>query len=32
MSPAELAERVRQGLKTLKDESPEWAHPGNSKL
>ena len=30
MSPAELAERVRQGLKTLKDESPEWAHPGNS--
>jgi len=32
MSPDDLAERVRQGLKTLKDESPEWVHPGNSKL
>ena len=27
MSPAELAERVRQGLKTLEEESPRWMHP-----
>jgi membrane protein required for colicin V production len=27
MSPAELAERVRQGLKLVEDESPQWLHP-----
>jgi membrane protein required for colicin V production len=27
MSPAELAERVREGLKILEQESPEWMHP-----
>jgi membrane protein required for colicin V production len=27
MSPAELAERVRQGLRTLEEESPRWLHP-----
>jgi membrane protein required for colicin V production len=32
MDPAELAERVRQGLKTLEDESPQWLHPGSSGL
>jgi membrane protein required for colicin V production len=32
MSPGELAERVQKGLKTLKDESPRWVHPGSSKL
>ena len=29
MSPTELAERVRQGLKTLEEESPRWLHPGD---
>jgi membrane protein required for colicin V production len=29
MSPHELAERVRQGLKTLEEESPRWMHPEN---
>lgn len=29
MSPAELATRVRLGLKTLEDESPRWLHPGH---
>jgi membrane protein required for colicin V production len=28
MSPEDLAERVRQGLKTLEEESPRWLHPG----
>ncbi len=28
LSPAELAERVRHGLKILEEESPEWMHPG----
>jgi uncharacterized membrane protein required for colicin V production len=32
MSPAELAERVREGLKTLEEESPRWLHPGNPGL
>jgi membrane protein required for colicin V production len=32
MGPAELAEQVRKGLKTLEDESPEWLHPGSGKL
>ena len=27
MSPHELAERVRQGLRTLEEESPHWMHP-----
>ena len=27
MSPEELARRVRQGLKTLEEESPPWMHP-----
>jgi len=27
MSPEELAKRVRQGLKTLEEESPPWMHP-----
>jgi membrane protein required for colicin V production len=27
MSPEELAKRVRQGLKTLEEESPSWMHP-----
>lgn len=28
MSPAELADRVRQGLRLLEQESPHWLHPG----
>jgi|CZKF01.1.fsa_nt_gi membrane protein required for colicin V production len=32
MDPADLAERVRRGLKTLEDESPQWLHPGNGEL
>jgi len=27
MSPAELAKRVREGLKSLEEESPSWMHP-----
>ena len=27
MSPAELARRVREGLRTLEEESPPWMHP-----
>jgi membrane protein required for colicin V production len=27
MSPADLAERVREGLKMLEKESPRWMHP-----
>jgi membrane protein required for colicin V production len=27
MSPAELANKVRQGLRMLEEESPEWMHP-----
>jgi membrane protein required for colicin V production len=27
MSPAELAEKVRDGLRTLERESPQWMHP-----
>jgi membrane protein required for colicin V production len=30
MSPEELAKRVRQGLKTLEEESPPWMHPTHS--
>jgi membrane protein required for colicin V production len=29
LSPADLAERVREGLKTLEEESPEWMHPNH---
>jgi membrane protein required for colicin V production len=29
MTPEELAERVRQGLRTLELESPSWMHPSN---
>jgi membrane protein required for colicin V production len=29
MTPAELADRVRQGLRTLELESPKWLHPTN---
>jgi len=32
MSPQELAERVRQGLRTLEEESPHWMHPGSGGL
>jgi membrane protein required for colicin V production len=32
MSPAELAERVRQGLKTLEEESPRWMHPNSGEV
>jgi membrane protein required for colicin V production len=28
ITPKELAERVRHGLKTLEEESPAWLHPG----
>ena len=31
MSPAELAERVRAGLRMLEQESPWWLHPGSSR-
>ncbi len=27
MTPAELADRIRQGLKLLEHESPRWMHP-----
>lgn len=30
MSPADLAERIRQGLRTLEEESPLWLHPGGT--
>lgn len=30
ISPTDLAERVREGLKTLERESPEWMHPNRS--
>jgi membrane protein required for colicin V production len=32
MDPAELAERVRKGLRALEDESPQWLHPDSGKL
>jgi membrane protein required for colicin V production len=32
MSPAELAKRVRLGLKILEEESPRWLHPGSRAL
>jgi len=30
ISPTELAQRVRAGLKTLEEESPEWMHPNRT--
>jgi membrane protein required for colicin V production len=30
MSPAELAKRVREGLRSLEEESPPWMHPSHS--
>jgi membrane protein required for colicin V production len=30
MSPADLAERIRAGLRDLEDESPQWLHSGSS--
>jgi membrane protein required for colicin V production len=30
MSPAELADRVRQGLKAIEEVSPQWLHPGTA--
>lgn len=32
VSPQELSERVRQGLRHLEEESPQWLHPGNGGL
>jgi len=32
MTPAELAERVRDGLRLLEQESPQWMHPQNGTL
>jgi uncharacterized membrane protein required for colicin V production len=29
MDPAELARRIRQGLKDLEEETPVWLHPGS---
>jgi len=31
LSPEQLAERVRRGLRTLEGEAPEWMHPGTVK-
>jgi membrane protein required for colicin V production len=31
MSPNQLAERVKAGLKTLEGEAPEWLHPHEGK-
>ena len=28
VTPADLAERIRQGLKILEEETPRWLHPG----
>jgi membrane protein required for colicin V production len=32
MSPEELAERVRSGLRQLERESPQWLHPGEGSV
>jgi membrane protein required for colicin V production len=32
ITPAELSERTRLGLKLLEHESPKWMHPGGHKL
>ncbi len=31
LSPAELSDRVRRGLRVLEGETPEWMHPGGTK-
>ena len=31
VTPEELAERIRGGLRTLEEETPEWMHPGKNK-
>jgi uncharacterized membrane protein required for colicin V production len=31
-SPEELADRVREGLRILEEESPRWMHPGHRGL
>jgi membrane protein required for colicin V production len=31
LSPQELAQRVREGLKTLEEETPVWLHPHDGK-
>jgi membrane protein required for colicin V production len=31
MSPDQLSQRTRQGLKTLEEESPAWMHPDEAK-
>jgi membrane protein required for colicin V production len=31
MSPGELGDRLRNGVKQLENKSPEWMHPGNGK-
>jgi membrane protein required for colicin V production len=31
MSPNQLSERTRSGLKTLEEETPDWMHPKSSK-
>jgi len=32
VTPADLSERIRQGLKILETESPRWMHPGKHGL
>jgi membrane protein required for colicin V production len=32
LDPADLANRVRHGLKSLEEETPVWLHPGNGEL
>lgn len=32
LSPGQLADRVRRGLRMLEGETPEWMHPGGTKL
>jgi len=32
LSPDQLADRVRRGLRMLEGETPEWMHPGGAKL
>jgi membrane protein required for colicin V production len=31
VTPEELAQRIRGGLRTLEEETPEWMHPGKNK-
>jgi membrane protein required for colicin V production len=32
MSPEELAQRVKQGLRTLEEETPRWLHPRSGEI